>query len=192
MLNALSLETALTRRSQLQAPRTEAKENNLSNLHQGNDHDKLNRMTIRDDAFEAEERGARVQERRRKAPVAKKVRIDASSSGAPPSHQPPPRANADDDYIPEQQEQEGSYSEDEAPDMTEEAPPSSYQIAAPFSATEQRYLKLRSYAKTSHRMVDPRRRSFYSLYGQIPMRNTRRSCSTIEMHPVLRCKIEHR
>ncbi len=81
-----------------------------------------------DDAFEAEERGARVQERRRKAPVAKKVRIDASSSSAPPSHQPPLRANADDDYIPQQQDQEGSYSEDEAPDMTEEAPPSSYQI----------------------------------------------------------------
>ncbi|CAO2647992.1 Nn.00g089140.m01.CDS01 [Neocucurbitaria sp. VM-36] len=82
-----------------------------------------------DDAFEAEERGARVQERRQKAPVAKKVRIDPTSSGAPPSHQPP-RRSADNNYIPEQQEQEESLSERDAPDMTEEAeeaPSSTYQ-----------------------------------------------------------------
>ncbi|KAF2033622.1 hypothetical protein EK21DRAFT_57998 [Setomelanomma holmii] len=76
-----------------------------------------------DDAFEAEDRAARVQVRRQKAPVTKKVRIDPASSAAPPSHQPPPRRNVHDDFIPEPEQE--SVSETEAPDMTEEAPPSS-------------------------------------------------------------------
>lgn len=86
-----------------------------------------------DDAFEAEERGARVQERRQRAPVTKKVRIDPTSSGAPPSHQPPRPSADNNDDVPEQQEHEESVSEREAPDMTEEAeeveapPPSTYQ-----------------------------------------------------------------
>jgi hypothetical protein len=79
-----------------------------------------------DDAFETEDRTALVKERRQKAPVAKKVRIDPTSSGAPPSHQPPPRREPDEDYSP-RAEQNDSISENEAPDMTEEAPPSTYQ-----------------------------------------------------------------
>jgi hypothetical protein len=51
--------------------------------------------------------------------------MDPSSSGAPTSYQPPPRI-VEDDYVPER-EQEESISETEAPDMTEEAPPSTYQ-----------------------------------------------------------------
>jgi hypothetical protein len=80
-----------------------------------------------DDAFEAEERGGRVHERRERAPVTKKVRIDPSSSGAPPSHQPP-RRDVDREYVPTQQEQEQeeSRSEGEPPEMTEEPPASSY------------------------------------------------------------------
>ncbi|KAH7380173.1 hypothetical protein BKA66DRAFT_442486 [Pyrenochaeta sp. MPI-SDFR-AT-0127] len=74
-----------------------------------------------DDAFEAEERGTR-----RKAPVAKKVRIDPTSSGVPPSHQPHRRRKVDNDYVPVPQGQEESVSEAESPDMTEEAPPSTY------------------------------------------------------------------
>jgi hypothetical protein len=72
-----------------------------------------------DDAFETEDRGARAQARRQKAPVTKKVRIDPSSSAVPTSHQPPPRRRVDEPA------QEESVSEVEAPDMTEEAPPSS-------------------------------------------------------------------
>jgi hypothetical protein len=79
-----------------------------------------------DDAFETEDRTALVKERRQKAPVAKKVRVDPTSSGAPPSHQPPPRQELDEDYVP-RAEQNESVSENEAPDMTEEAPPSTYQ-----------------------------------------------------------------
>ncbi|EOA82497.1 uncharacterized protein SETTUDRAFT_140618 [Exserohilum turcica Et28A] len=80
------------------------------------------------DAFESEDRGHRVPERRRKAPVAKKVRIDSSSS-VPPSYQPrrptqetqrPPEAESE-------TEPEESVSETEAPDMTEEIPSSNYQ-----------------------------------------------------------------
>ncbi|KAF2133397.1 hypothetical protein P153DRAFT_363593 [Dothidotthia symphoricarpi CBS 119687] len=87
------------------------------------------------DAFETEERTARVQERRQKAPVAKKVRLDPelsapptsrqpprptpASSGAPPSHQPPRRNDAPDD--------EDESSETDPPDMTEEAPASTYE-----------------------------------------------------------------
>lgn len=83
-----------------------------------------------DDAFQTETRAIRVEERRKQAPVAKKVRINPVSSGAPPSHQPPPRLDIeDDDYIPSQaeQEQEQSLSETEAPDMSEVAPPSTYE-----------------------------------------------------------------
>ncbi|KAF1842056.1 uncharacterized protein K460DRAFT_380017 [Cucurbitaria berberidis CBS 394.84] len=77
-----------------------------------------------DDAFETEERGARVQERRQKAPLAKKVRIDLSSSGgAPTSHQPPPRHDVNDDYAPKRLEQDESESEAEAPSMAIDAPP---------------------------------------------------------------------
>ncbi|KAF1947641.1 hypothetical protein EJ02DRAFT_333292 [Clathrospora elynae] len=71
------------------------------------------------DAFETEDRGLRVPERRRNAPVTKRVRIDPVSSGIPPSHQPPPRPTQ------RQREQAESVSENEAPDMTEEAPPPS-------------------------------------------------------------------
>jgi hypothetical protein len=78
-----------------------------------------------EDAFETEDRTARVHERRQKAPVTKKVRIDPASSAAPPSHQPLPRHNSDDDHVPEPEQE--SVSETEAPDMTEEAPPSTYQ-----------------------------------------------------------------
>lgn len=73
-----------------------------------------------DDAFEMEARGARVQEQRRKAPVAKKVRIDPSSSGAPPSHQPPRRNVADEIVVLDRQEE--SPSEGDAPEMTEAVP----------------------------------------------------------------------
>jgi hypothetical protein len=79
-----------------------------------------------EDAFEAEDRTAHVHERRQKAPVAKKVRIDPTSSAAPTSHQPPLQRQVDDDYVP-RLNQEESVSENEAPDMTEEAPPSTYQ-----------------------------------------------------------------
>jgi hypothetical protein len=79
-----------------------------------------------EDAFETEDRTARVHERRQKAPVAKKVRIDPTSSAAPTSHQPPSLREVDDDYVPGPNQEE-SLSENEAPDMTEEAPPSTYQ-----------------------------------------------------------------
>ncbi|USP73963.1 uncharacterized protein yc1106_01237 [Curvularia clavata] len=76
------------------------------------------------DAFESEDRGLRVPERRRKAPVAKKVRIEPASSGTPLSHQPHPWSSQ-----PTQQtlEQEESVSETDAPEMTEEIPASTYQ-----------------------------------------------------------------
>jgi hypothetical protein len=77
--------------------------------------------------FETEDRSARVKERRRKAPVAKKVRLDPASSAAPTSHQPPARQELDDDDYQPQPIQDESISETEAPDMTEEAPPSTYQ-----------------------------------------------------------------
>jgi hypothetical protein len=78
------------------------------------------------DAFEIEDRSARVKERREKAPVAKKVRIDQTSSAAPPSHQPPAQSEVDEDFQPRPNLDE-SLSENDAPDMTEEAPPSTYQ-----------------------------------------------------------------
>jgi hypothetical protein len=77
-----------------------------------------------DDAFEAEDRGARVQERRDKAPVAKKIRIDPTSSAAPTSHQPPSNRELD-DHVLKLPGQDDSVSENEAPNMTEEAPPTS-------------------------------------------------------------------
>jgi hypothetical protein len=84
-----------------------------------------------EDAFETEDRTARVQERRQQAPVAKKVRIDPTSSAAPTSHQPPPQPEDEDDYVLSQPRQglaqDESISENEAPDMTEEAPSSTYQ-----------------------------------------------------------------
>ncbi|KAH7088385.1 hypothetical protein FB567DRAFT_337772 [Paraphoma chrysanthemicola] len=82
-----------------------------------------------DDAFEAEDRTARAQERRAKAPVTKKVRIDPTSSAAPPSHQPPPQPTDESLFIPEAEEESVSeaVSEAEGPDMTEAAPPSTYQ-----------------------------------------------------------------
>jgi hypothetical protein len=79
-----------------------------------------------EDAFETEDRAARARERRLQVPVAKKVRTDPTSSAAPTSHQPQPRREADDDYVPRPNAEE-SVSENEAPDMTEEAPPSTYQ-----------------------------------------------------------------
>lgn len=78
-----------------------------------------------DEAFEAADRAGRVQERRQKAPVTKKVRIDPSSSAAPTSHQPLARREVEEDTPrPEQNE---SISDTDAPEMTEEAPPSTYQ-----------------------------------------------------------------
>ena len=94
-----------------------------------------------DDVFEAVERTARVQDRRQKAPVSKRVRVEPPSSApAPPSHQPAHVPAADELHIPQsrrrvptssatavaQAEQEESPSEPEAPDMTE-VPPSTYQ-----------------------------------------------------------------
>lgn len=79
-----------------------------------------------DDAFVTEDRTANIRERRRAAPVAKKVRIEPTSSGAPPSHQPPPRSSrATGNGQQVENEQDASVSEAEAPEMTEEAPPSS-------------------------------------------------------------------
>ncbi|KAF1920946.1 hypothetical protein BDU57DRAFT_30166 [Ampelomyces quisqualis] len=79
-----------------------------------------------DDTFETEDRTARVHERRRKLPVAKKVRIDPGSSAAPPSHQPPSRQAVEDEDV-SRREQDESVSENEAPEMTEEVPLSTYQ-----------------------------------------------------------------
>ncbi|KAF2852194.1 hypothetical protein T440DRAFT_420966 [Plenodomus tracheiphilus IPT5] len=82
-----------------------------------------------EEGFETHERGSRVQQQRQKAPAAKRVRIDPSSSGAPPSHQPPPRHTKDDDYQPPRRTQihDDSISDEDAPEMTEIPPPSSYQ-----------------------------------------------------------------
>jgi hypothetical protein len=73
-----------------------------------------------DDVFETAQSSNKAEMRKQKPPVAKKVRIDATSS-APPSHQPQPR-RGDALHFPEI---EDSLSEQEAPDMTEEAPRSS-------------------------------------------------------------------
>lgn len=68
-----------------------------------------------DDTFEAIPRAARVQEQRERA---KRVRIEPTSSNAPTSHQPQPiRENVEVQPI----EQEESPSENEEPEMTEEA-----------------------------------------------------------------------
>lgn len=75
-----------------------------------------------EDAFETDQRPVKVTERRQKAPVTKRVRIDPASS-APTSHQPPPR-NVGTGFIPEEIEE--SLSEQDAPEMTEEQPPSTY------------------------------------------------------------------
>jgi hypothetical protein len=104
-----------------------------------------------EDAFEAGDRTAYVQDRRPKAPVFKRVRVEPPSSApAPPSHQPvrasqsvrAPSAPADDVLrVPQSRQrvpassaptappaQEDSISEAEAPDMTEAEPPrSTYQ-----------------------------------------------------------------
>lgn len=83
-----------------------------------------------DEVFESEDRTARAEARRQQAPVTKKVRINPTptSSNIPTSAQPhrPSQPADDDDYQPAR-DQEDSISENEAPDMTEEAPPSSYQ-----------------------------------------------------------------
>ncbi|EDU51215.1 hypothetical protein A1F94_009754 [Pyrenophora tritici-repentis] len=90
------------------------------------------------DAFETEDRGARATERRRHAPVTKKVRMNPSSSAAaPPSHQPPrptPR-------LPRELEQAESVSEPDAPEMTEEVPSSLYQAQTQL-AKENRLLEI--------------------------------------------------
>lgn len=78
------------------------------------------------EAFETADRAGRVHERRQKAPVTKKVRIDPSSSAAPTSHQPQRRHEVVQEEAP-RPEQNESISETDAPDMTEEAPPSTYQ-----------------------------------------------------------------
>jgi hypothetical protein len=73
-----------------------------------------------DDAFESAAPSLTIQERRKEAPVAKKARFNVPiSSAAPPSNQPPPR----NDF--ELEAQEESFSEAEAPEMSEEAPPPS-------------------------------------------------------------------
>lgn len=98
-----------------------------------------------DDAFETGDRAALVQNRREKAPISKRARVEPPSSApAPPSHQPvrasQTRAPVDEELRlpPSQQralasapaaprtDQEDSASEHEPPDMTE-IPPSSYQ-----------------------------------------------------------------
>lgn len=98
-----------------------------------------------DSAFEASERTAQVQDRRRKAPVSKRARVEPPSSAPiPPSHQPvrlsQPPADDNQPHEPEsaralassapaapQPTQDESPSERSAPDMTELAPPSTYQ-----------------------------------------------------------------
>jgi hypothetical protein len=108
------------------------------------------------DAFESTDRGLRVPERRRNAPITKKVRIEPPSSSAPTSHQPRPR--------PSQQpepEQEESVSETEAPDMTEQAPP---QQAPPSSYRAQKEL-----AEQNHRTVkskEPKVRQSWSIEAE--------------------------
>ncbi|KAF2687484.1 hypothetical protein K458DRAFT_295764 [Lentithecium fluviatile CBS 122367] len=72
-----------------------------------------------DDAYETIPRTAGVQQQRERA---KRVRIDPNSSGAPTSHQPRAR---DEDTGFQPAEPEESPSENEAPNMTEEAPPTS-------------------------------------------------------------------
>ncbi|KAF2473295.1 uncharacterized protein BDR25DRAFT_282717 [Lindgomyces ingoldianus] len=74
-----------------------------------------------EDAFETNQRESQAKERRQKAPV-KKARFNPASS-MPPSHQPP-AGITDGDYVPEQQEE--SFSEEDAPEMMEEIPTSSY------------------------------------------------------------------
>jgi hypothetical protein len=72
-----------------------------------------------DDAYDNDGRTASsqlVKERRMKAPVAKKIRLNPPSD-APPSHQPPQPTSQI-----EEPEQDESTSEKEAPEMTEEAP----------------------------------------------------------------------
>ncbi|EMD89371.1 hypothetical protein COCC4DRAFT_60749 [Bipolaris maydis ATCC 48331] len=88
-----------------------------------------------DDAFESGDRGLRVLERRRNAPRTKRVRIDPSSSAPPPSHQPPPRPTQSSRQSPEQAE---SFSETEAPEMTEEIPSSNYQAQRQLAQENQR------------------------------------------------------
>lgn len=94
-----------------------------------------------DDAFEAGNRTERVQERRQKATVSKRARIEReplSSAPVPPSHQPErasQRAPSEELPIPPSRqralasmprtEHEESISETEAPEMTEPAPPRS-------------------------------------------------------------------
>lgn len=93
-----------------------------------------------DDAFESEDRGLRVPERRRNAPVTKKVRIDPPASAPPPSHQPPRRTRSS-RQPPEEAE---SVSEPEAPEMTEEIPSSNYQAQRQLAQENQR-LQTRRY-----------------------------------------------
>lgn len=68
------------------------------------------------DEFETIERGSRVQRQRLKAPPAKRVRIVHPPSDVPPGHQPRPHG----------QQQEQNPADDEAPDITDAPPPSSY------------------------------------------------------------------
>ena len=72
-----------------------------------------------EDAFETIPRTVRVQEQRERA---KRVRIDPTSPNAPTSHQPRSR-HEDAGFRPTEQDE--SPSENEAPQMTEEAPPRS-------------------------------------------------------------------
>lgn len=88
-----------------------------------------------DDAFESEDRGLRVPERRRNAPMTKRVRIDPPSSAPPPSHQPPSRPTRLSQQPPDQAE---SVSETEAPEMTEEIPSSNYQAQRQLAQENQR------------------------------------------------------
>jgi len=73
------------------------------------------------DAFETEDRSTRVIERRRDAPVAKKVRINPPSPTTPLSYQPPRPTRR----LPQEREQAESISETDGPEMTEEIPPPS-------------------------------------------------------------------
>lgn len=106
-----------------------------------------------DDAYETTDRTAHVQDRRQKAPVSKRARVEPPSSApAPPSHQPsrppaqeeeeqeeegeeeeeeevvlrvPQKRRAPPSTNPPQQHDSETQSEPDAPEMTEPAPPSS-------------------------------------------------------------------
>lgn len=123
-----------------------------------------------DDAFETEERGSRVHAQRQKAPVTKKVRIDPTSSGAPPSHQPPPPQVIDEEVVTRRQEREQeSFSEGDAPDMTEEAPPpSSYAAQYQLAKQNRIFQPIRKERKTPQGWSEVEEEAFMAYMGRYP------------------------